>query len=312
MRSRIAAAIIFACVSTGVFAQSSSSVKPTARPSTPTKQWTAPRTEWGTPDFQGGTWNLATMTPLERPSNVQTPVLTEAEAVAFERQFAARQRATTNNGYDWWDGGAAHLDHGRTSLIVDPPDGHLPPLTPEAQRRLANRPVASADGPEDFPLNSRCIWFQNAGPPMIPSPYNNNLQFIQTRDFVVISTENIHDARIVPMDGRPHGTVRRWAGDSRGRWEKDTLVVDTVNFSAKTSLRGSDENLHLVERFTLIDADTIEYRFTAEDQTVWTRPWTAVLAFRRTEELMYEFACHEGNVRTIEGMLKVARFLEKR
>ena len=310
MKSRIAAVAMFACAGSVVWAQSSSSVKPTARPS-PTRQWTMPRTEWGVPNFQGGTWNLATMTQLERPAGVEKAVFTEAEAAVFERQFAERQTATTNNGYDWWDGGAAHLDRRRTSLIVDPPDGHLPALTPEAQRRLANRPAAVADGPEDFPLNSRCIWWQNAGPPMIPSPYNNNLQFIQTRDFIVISTENIHDARIVPMDGRPHGTIRRWAGDSRGRWEQNTLVIDTVNFSAKTSLRGSDENLHLVERFTLVDADTIEYRFTAEDRSVWTRPWTAVLAFRRTDELMYEFACHEGNVLTIEGMLKVARFLER-
>ena len=175
------------------------------------------------------------MTPLVRPPGIEKPVLTEAEAAAFEKQFSERQTATTNNGYDWWDGGAAHLDHRRTSLIIDPADGHVPPLTADAQRKAAARPRATGttDGPEDFGLNTRCIQFQNGATPLLPSPYNNNLQFIQTRDFVVLSTENIHDARIVPMDGRPHGVVRRWAGDSRGRWEQDTLVIDTINFSTR-------------------------------------------------------------------------------
>jgi hypothetical protein len=270
-----------------------------------------PRTERGVPDFQGGTWNFATMTPLERAAGIEKAVLTEAEAEAFERQFSERQTATTNNGYGWWDGGAAHLDHRRTSLIIDPPDGHLPPLTPAAQRRPAPRSAVIAEGPEDFALNARCIWWQNAGPPMIPSPYNNNLQFIQTRDFVAISSENIHDVRVIPMGGQPHGPVRQWAGDSRGRWDGNTLVVDTINFSSKTSLRGSDENLHLTERFTLVDANTLEYEFTVEDATVWTRSWTAAMSLRRTNEPMYEFACHEGNLQIMEGMLKVARLLDR-
>jgi len=277
-------------------------------------QWKFPRTAWGDPDFQGVTWNFATMTPLERPRGVENAVFTETEAAAFERQTAERQRATTNNGYDWWDAGAAHLDHRRTSLIVDPLDGRVPPLTAEAQRRAAAArpaPAGPAAGPEDFPLNTRCIWWQNAGPPMLPSPYNDNLQFVQTRNHIVISNENIHDARIIPMDGRPHGAIRQWLGDSRGRWEGNTLVVDTINFSNKTSLRGSNERLHVVERFIWTDADTMEYRFTVEDPTVWTRPWTVKLALRRTNQLMYEFACHEGNFLSIKGLLEVARFLEK-
>jgi hypothetical protein len=253
------------------------------------------------------------MTQLVRPAGIDKPVLTEAEAAAFEKQFSERQTATTNNGYDWWDGGAAHLDHRRTSLIIDPADGHVPPLTAEAQRKAAARPRANGttDGPEDFGLNTRCIQFQNGATPLLPSPYNNNLQFIQTRDFVVLSTENIHDARIVPMDGRPHGVVRRWAGDSRGRWEQDTLVIDTINFSTKTNLRGSDENLHIVERFRLVDAGTLEYQFTADDPTVWVRPWTAMLALSRTNDVMYEFACHEGNFLSIENMLRIARHAEQ-
>jgi len=279
------------------------------------RQGTIPRTPWGTPDFQGATWNFATMTPLERPRGVETPVFTESEAATFERQTAERQTATTNNGYDWWDAGTRHLDRRRTSLIVDPPDGHLPALTPEAQRRSAPPRQAAqggAEGPEDFPLNTRCIWWQNGGPPLLPSPYNDNLQFVQTRDEVVISNENIHDARIVPMDARPHGPLRQWLGDSRGRWDGNSLVIDTVNFSSKTSLRGSDGNLHIVERFTRLDLDTIEYQFTADDVTVWVRPWTATLLLHRTNQPMYEFACHEGNAYSMEGLLKVARALDKK
>ena len=268
------------------------------------------QTEWGTPDWQGTTWNFATMTPLERPRGIEKPTLLEAEAAAFERDTAANRTANTNNGYDWWDEGAAHLDRRRTSLIVDPRDGHIPPLTAEAQRRVVPR-RAAADGPEDFALNARCIWWQNAGPPMVPSPYNNNLQFIQTQSYVVISNENIHDARIIPMDGRPHGTVQRWMGDSRGRWEGNTLVIDTVNFSTKTSLNGSDDNLHIVERFARVDDDTIEYQFTADDATVWTRPWTAAFPLHRTNQPIYEFACHEGNFLIMENMLRSERFSEK-
>ena len=147
---------------------------------------------------------------------------------------------------------------------------------------------------------------------MLPSPYNDNIQFIQTRDHIVISNENIHDARIVPMDGRPHGSGRRWLGDSRGHWDGDTLVIDTINFSDQVSLRGSDRNLHVAERFTWTDADTMEYRVTVEDPTVWTRPWTALLQMHRTDQKLYEFACHEGNFLSIKGLLEVARYLDKR
>ena len=146
---------------------------------------------------------------------------------------------------------------------------------------------------------------------MLPSPYNDNIQFIQTRDSIVISNENIHDARIVPIDGRPHGSGRRWLGDSRGRWDRDTLVIDTINFSDQVSLRGSDRNLHVIERFTWTDADTMEYRVTVEDPTVWTRPWTALLLMHRTDQKIYEFACHEGNHHVVRGILGGARAEEK-
>src|SRR4051794_16033676 len=273
------------------------------------------RTAWGDPDFQDGTWNFATMTPLERPRGVEAPVFTEAEAAAFEAQTVARQTAATNNGYDWWDAGTRHLDRRRSSLIVDPADGRLPPITADAERRQSvarqqPRP-ANAEGPEQFPLNTRCLWWTNAGPPMLPSPYNDNVQFVQTRDSIALFNENIHDTRIIPLTKQPHGRIRQWLGDSRGRWEGSTLVVDTINFSTKTSLRGSDENLHVVERFTRIDRDTMDYQFTADDATVWTRPWTAALRLRRSNQPLYEFACHEGNERSMQGLLQVARFMDK-
>jgi hypothetical protein len=272
--------------------------------------WKAPRTSWGDPDFQGVTWDFSTMTPLERPGGVDKPVFTEDEAASFEPSTLARQKANNTNGPDWWDEGSRHLDRRRTSLIIDPANGRLPALTAEAARRAAalrQVPQRAAQGPEDFPLNTRCIGFASTGPPMIPAPYNDNLLFFQTRDQIAIWNENIHDARIVPMDGRPHGTIRQWLGDGRGRWDGDALVIETTNFSAKAGVRGSDENLHIVERFTRIDADSLEYVFTAEDPTVWITPWTASLSMRRTHNATFEFACHEGNIRSMEGLLRAAR-----
>jgi hypothetical protein len=145
---------------------------------------------------------------------------------------------------------------------------------------------------------------------MIPAPYNDNLLFFQTRDQIAILNENIHDARIIPMDGRPHATIQQWMGDSRGRWEGETLVIDTIGFTAKTSVRGSDQNLHVVERFRRVDAESLEYRFTVEDPTVWVSPWTASLSMRRTSNATFEFACHEGNTRSMEGLLRGARTLD--
>jgi hypothetical protein len=272
--------------------------------------WTSPRTPWGDPDLQG-VWNYATMTPLERPRDVaEKEAFTADEAAAYEQRTNERQASTNNTaGPDWWDPGTKRLlaSH-RTALIVDPATGRLPPLTPEAQKRAAERTQASrersADGPEDFALNVRCLLWSTAGPPMLPGVYNNNVQFVQTRASVVIVNEMIHDARIVPMDGRPHGTLRRWMGEPRGHWEGATLVVDSTNFTAKSAFRGSGERLHLVERFTRVDASTIEYRFTAEDPDTWTRPWTASFPMTRTNDLMYEYACHEGNFRSMEGLFR--------
>ena len=265
-----------------------------------------------------GVWNYATMTPLERPSQfAERETLTPEEAAKYERQVAQRQAATNNTaGPDWWDPGTQHLTGRRTSLIVDPPGGRLPPLTPAAQARAAERAQARRlrllpEGPEDLALNERCLQWAVAGPPMLPGVYNNNVQFIVTRDAVVINNEMIHEGRIVPTDGRPHGTLRRWMGDSRGRWDGDTLVIDTIGFAPQVSVRGSDENLHLVERITRIDRDTIDYQFTVDDPTVWTAPWTARFPMRRTNERMYEYACHEGNFKSVQGILLGARAQER-
>src|SRR5262245_12716950 len=274
--------------------------------------WTPPRTPWGDPDLQG-VWNYATMTPLERPRDLATKeVLSVEEAAEYERQTNERQSATNNTaGPDWWDPGTRHLTNRRTSLITAPSNGRIPPLTPDAQARAAARAQSArargpAEGPEDLGLNVRCLNWSTAGPPMLPGVYNNNVQFVQTRTTILIVNEMIHDARIVPMDGRPHGTVPRWLGDSRGRWEAGTLVIDTIAFTGKTGFRGADEKLHLVERFTRVDADTIEYQFTADDPTVWTERWTASFPMHRTDQRMYEYACHEGNARSMEGILRAS------
>ena len=280
------------------------------------KPWTPPRTEWGDPDLQG-VYNYATLTPLERAAAyANKPVLTEQEAAAYENQNIDRQAANTlvTAGADWWDPGMRHLVDRRTSLIVDPPNGRMPPLTPQAQAAQRGRGRGNAtttDGPEDLGLNVRCLQYPTAGPPMMPGMYNVDVQFVQTKQYFVIVNEMIHDARIVPLDGRPHGTIQQWFGDSIGHWEADTLVVDTVGYNEKFwFIRGGLPHtrfMHLIERFTRTDANTIEYRFTVDDPTVWTQPWTAAYPMRRTDLGFFEYACHEGNERSMVGSLKTSR-----
>ena len=308
---RTSLGLLLAALSCGALTTAAQAPAPGGRP------WTVPRTASGDPDLQG-LWTYATMTPLERPRDLAAKaVLTPEEAEAYERQTFERQSTTNNTaGPDWWDPGTRTLTNHRTSLIVDPSNGRMPPLTPEAQQRAASRAQARrdhgpADGPEDRALNERCLQWATAGPPMLPGVYNNNVQLVQTRGYVVIVNEMIHDARIVPMDGRPHGTIRRWMGDSRGHWEGNTLVVDTVNLLEKAGFRGSDEHLHLVERFTRADATTIDYQFTVDDPTVWTAPWTGAFPLTQTDGPMFEYSCHEGNARSMEGMLRGARAEEK-
>ncbi|HYM23644.1 MAG TPA: hypothetical protein VEU08_10555, partial [Vicinamibacterales bacterium] len=222
----------------------------------------------------------------------------------------------------WWERGT-HVANVRgrllTSLIVDPPDGRVPALTAEAQKRNAERAADRrqhpADGPESRSLGERCLMF-NAGPPMLPGPYNNYVQIFQMDRAVVILNEMIHDTRIVPVgaDGagaHPPPSIRRWQGDSRGRWDGATFVVDPTTFTDKTNFRGSGERLHLVERFTRVDPRTLLYEFTVDDPSTFTRPWSAALPMTKTADRVFEYACHEGNY-ALADILRGARAEEKR
>jgi hypothetical protein len=289
------------------------------------RAWTPERTPDGHPDLQG-IWDYRSATPLERPARFAgREFMTPEEVREYERLAAEREDGRTPDDPttaqsvhpSWWlDYGKTVVKTARTSLIVDPPDGKIPALSAEGQRRVAARRAAAkargpADSHESRGLFERCI---TRGVPegLLPGPYNNNLQVIQTPDHVVLFTEMIHDARIVPMDGRPHAAphIRELLGDSRGRWEGDTLVVDTTNFTDLTSFRGAGANLHLVERFTLLDANTLEYRFTVDDPSTWTRPWTVAYPMVRTEGQIYEYACHEGNY-GLRNILSGARWEER-
>ena len=313
-------------------------------------KWTAPRTLDGQPDLQG-VWSFANLTPLERPRRLAgKEFFTPEEAVAFERQTIERNNkdrrdqqpgTTTDVGraYNdfWWDRGTKVAGTRRTSLIIAPPDGRIPPLTPEARKRAAARAEfqgrvpgsgpgeevedgtqggvdgrgGRADWTTDRSLSERCILGFNSGPPMLPSAYNNNVQLFQTRDHLVILNEMVHNARIVPLDGRPHlpRDLRQWVGDSRCRWEDQTLVVETTNFTDQTAFRGSGKNLRLIERFTRTAPDTLVYEFTIDDPASFPQPWTAQVPMIKSDEKMYEYACHEGNY-GLHGILAGARAKE--
>src|SRR5712692_9122501 len=289
----------------------------------PEKQkWTSPRTAWGDPDLQG-VWNNSTITQLERPQELAgKQVLSDAEAAAVE-QNAAQNRVDrppppgdsgTYNQF-WFDRGTKVVATKRTSLIIDPPDGRLPPLTAAGQKRLDQRfkrlgPTAtgsSGNGPfdshEDISVVTRCITrgLPNA---MFPGGYNNNYQIMQIPGKVVVLSEMMHDARFIPLDGRPHisQNIRQWMGDSRGHWEGNTLVVDVTNFPDRdvtgfgVAYRyGETSHLHLIERFTRIDANTIDYQVTVDDPTTFTKQWTASIPMVKSDGRLYEYACHEGN-----------------
>ena len=308
------------------------------------KPWTPGRTSDGQPDIQG-IWSNASIIPLERPKELANkPFYTPEELKAYEdRAFArsirdktpAKGAVGTYNDF-WWDGDSKRALNLRTSLVVDPPDGRVPPYTPEAQRRIdAERAYSRehpADGPEDRSLMERCLLFPTTGPPMLPSFYNGNqfgplttnYQILQVPGYVVLVLEIIHDARVIPLDGRPHLAqgLRQYLGDARGRWDGNTLVVETTNFNGKgwiatnaaaARIRGvpHSDALRLVERFTRVDADTITYEVTVEDPHVYTRPWTATIPLSRDDSYqMFEYACHEGN-RAVEHVLSGARSAER-
>jgi hypothetical protein len=282
------------------------------------KSWTLPRTPDGQPDFQGY-WTNGTYLPLERPKDLGgKEFYTAAEAAAFEKKRIQEEhsQAASDIHYDnvIWQGdkyakGSPNL---RTSIVFDPPDGRLPPLSPKGQKRAAEFAALAPDreasvSAESRTLGERCITWGADGPPLLGSTYNANFQILQNGASLVILTEMIHSVRAIPLDGRPHlpAAIHQLAGDSRGRWDGDTLVVDSTNFSDKTNFRGppatarqdifSSPELHVIERFTRIDENTIVYRFTVDDPGTWTRPWSGETLMRKTTGPIFEYACHEGN-----------------
>jgi hypothetical protein len=305
------------------------------------------RTPDGKPDLQGF-WDFATLTPLERPANLKDKaVLTEDEAKTLQKQNADRRdraaassevRATARaagggaaavGAYNdfWIDSGSTVVGDRRTSLITDPPDGRVPDVVAGVARQsgslmedmAAKPPIrvlatgARANGPEDRGLSERCLVGFNSGPPMLPSGYNNHMQLVQTPQYVAILNEMNHDVRIIPLDGRAAlpGSMRQWAGVSRGRWDGDTLVVTTTNFTDKTSsfspsvttAVGTGTTLKLTERFRRLDASTLQYEFTIEDPATFTRPFTAIVPMAKSDQPVFEYACHEGN----RGLMSIIR-----
>ena len=284
----------------------------------------APRTPWGKPDLQG-VWDFATMTPLERPAQYAgKTTLTEEDAAAvvedatllWERISEGGDNSTGTYDEFWFDAGTGVTEDRRTSLITSPSNGRVPELTPTAAERVAARRAYLRDHPadswEDRNIAERCILGFNTGPPMAPSAYNNVMQLFQTEGHVVLLNEMVHDSRIVPLDDRPHlpPHMRQWHGDSRGYWDGDTLVVETRNLTTKTSYRGSTESMHLVERFTRSNADTLNYEFTVTDPRTFSQPWTALVPMKMSPNPVYEYACHEGNY-GMEGILSGHRADEK-
>jgi hypothetical protein len=318
-------AVVALALPAAVRAQTSSGTKTTAKDSTL-------RMPWGAPDLQG-VWDRHTITPLQRPNGREPrEVLSDEEIASLEAETAERNNVDKNRtiGTDldvgraynefWWDR-STRTTGNRTSLIVEPSDGRIPPLTSaavERARQEANTPASrslgsggrGADYWGDRSLWERCL--TQGAPRLGASAYNANFMIVQSADSVVILHEQIHEARIIPLDSRPHlpPSLHQWMGDSRGRWEGDTLVIDTTNFSDKTNFAGSAENLHMIERIRRLDKNTLSYTVTFEDPTTWTRPWTVDLPMPMTKGTMYEYACHEGNY-GLYGILAGARQQER-
>ncbi|PWU00966.1 MAG: hypothetical protein C5B51_24050 [Terriglobia bacterium] len=295
--------------------------------------WTPPRTPDGQPDLQG-VWTNNTVTPLQRPKELAgKEYYSEAELAEVQQRQRERLALDDQEGeppanHSGVEGAApetVHYDHAqfgldwlqsriawnrRTSLIVGP-EGTIPPLTPEARKRRAEKAAKEKghefDGPENRPLEARCLARANVGPPLLPVRYNSNLQIAQGPGYVAIETEEIHDVRIIPLDGRPHlpKNIRQWMGNSVGHWEGNTLVIDTTNFTDLTPFAGA-QNLHVIERLTRADEDTILYQFTVEDPGMWTKPWSGEIPIKKMEGRLYEYACNEANY-GLENTLRGAR-----
>jgi hypothetical protein len=283
------------------------------------------------PNFEG-IWNSATTTPLERPANLKDKAFfTPEEAEQWDSEFARRNAepepgaprsgtGTYNTVYREW--GTQSVKTRRTSIITDPPDGRIPALTPaaaEVKRRRIER-LRKAENPEDLGLQDQCLTFLTSGPPLLPYSYNSNYQIVQTAGAILIHAEMIHDARIIHLDGRPHAParIRSWLGDSLGRWEGETLVIDTINFNDGGGFYGDaggnfgwDRNLHLVERIRYFDANTLLYQFEIDNPSAFTKPWKGELTLTRSSEPIYEYACHEGNY-SLSNMLRGFRAAERK
>ena len=292
------------------------------------KAYRAPRTPDGQPDLQGF-WTNSTYVPLERPKGVTKEFYTQEEAREMEKRAAQAEADQTTPGtiadvhYDFTqfglDRSQSTLSHNlRTSLIFDPPDGRLPPMTAAGLKRAADaverrKRVGRWDSAEANDLDDRCLMFLGPGPPMLNAGYNSNYRIVQTAGYVMILVEMIHDVRIIPLDGRPHLSpkIGQWMGDPRGHWEGETLVVETKNFNGKNPLHNSSANMRVVERFTRVADDTIDYTFTIEDESTWVRPWSAELPMTKTIGPIFEHACHEGNY-GLYNTLVGARLEEKK
>jgi hypothetical protein len=301
------------------------------------KSWTPPHTSDGKPDLQG-VWTNNTVTPLERPKDLAgKEFYTDAELQALAKQERQRLDQVEEEGqppanhsgiagapaddvhYDFsqygLDRAQAKLAWNRRTSIIVGPEGRFPALTPDARKRLAELQAKAKghefDGPENLSLGARCLARPNVGPPMLPAAYNSNLQIVQGAGYVAIETEMIHDVRIIPTEGRPHipATIRQWYGDSVGHWEDNTLVIDTTNFTDLSPFKGA-QNLHVIERLTRADEDTILYQFTVEDPGMWTQPWSGELPITKIDGQLYEYACHEANY-GLANTLRGARVAEE-
>ena len=321
-------ALVVACVLTGAPGLAEAQrTDPAADP--------PPRTAWGAPDLNG-VWDFRTLTPFERPRALADQAFfTDEEAAAFEAErlaeFAVRddqEPADIVGNYNqfWFDPGNKVSETNQTSLVVDPPDGRVPPLTAAAEAKRAAQRQARKGVDRHAPTYGgfvedlgggmfavRCILGFNSGPPMTPAGYNQNVQLVQTPDYVVLLNEMVHSSRVVPLDGRPHlpQSTRQWMGDSRGHWEGDTLVVETTNFLRETSFRSgiTTSDLHLIERFTRVSDGTLMYEVTTEDPSTWNRPWTYRIPMVKSQFPLFEYACHEGNY-GLYNILAGARELE--
>lgn len=317
-RSLTVLAVASLLASTPALAQSTAPAASAARADA--RGWKMPRAADGKPNFEGD-WVNNTFTPFERPADLKDkPFFTAEEARAYAERNIARQKAqpADNIHYDdfiWMNEGRLRSVTGeRTSIIIDPPDGRMPPVNAEGRARAQARAAArklqggASDRVQNRALSERCIIWPHEGPPMLPVGYNAHMKIIQSAETIVIIQEMTHNTRVIPLVPKPPlgETFRHWSGESRGWWEGDTLVVVTTNYNDRTAWRGSSPGLKVTERFNLVDAETIGYTFTVEDKATWDRPWQGEIAIKKAEGEIWEYACHEGNY-GLRNILSAAR-----